>query len=113
MTNKIEFIVLQDDNKIPVEFETETDEPGIVIRTSLNELFRLEKLYRNIGVKETIKYNTPFNIRLLVNSKLIFDTTNPKYDDVRQNLKLNRSAKSRSLFAHCVAAISKDYLEKQ
>jgi hypothetical protein len=113
MANKIEFIVLQDENKIPVEFDLETDEPGIIIGTSLNELFKLEKLYRNIGVKETIKYNRPFNIRLLVNSKLIFDTTNYRYDDVRPNLKLNRSAESRKLFTQFVNQISKEYMEKQ
>lgn len=113
MNNEIVFTITQDSISIPIEFEIKSDDTEVIIWNSFYEFFLLEKLHRDINLKDTIKYNRLFNLTLKVNSNIIFDTHESQFDSLRHYLKFNRSKKSRIALVKTVHQAIIQVLTKQ
>lgn len=113
MNNEIVFTITQGKISIPLEFEINSDEINLIIGTSFNELFLFDKANREVPFTHIIKYNKVFNLKLEVNSEVIFDSSESQFDILRSHLKFNRSSKSRAALARIVYEAITQVLTKQ
>jgi 5-methylcytosine-specific restriction protein A len=96
----IRIVVIQNEKELSYSIEVEFEEPNldILMGTGFYELFKRQELFRKVGSKNIIKYNQIFDIMLMYDNDVIFDTTNEKYDEVRQFFKYNSTPESKRNF---------------